>query len=232
MRDRSRTRQLVILSGIALSSVGMLSTLNHYIRREMKKRDYPSWDMCRCNFKLQKTIFLVYHSRHKQRGETVVSQEWGIPLNDPPYWLRRFLHTGAQLGAILNPYGRYVERVLLNPQQAQHFAVQLLATSENEEISRVGKPDSFYVIWRREVLHVPRHAFDAYTRRLYPVQVSQQRSTQAEPLPALWDAMHGLPLPGGGTLLDMPTGTRIDYIGWTPSQISCCTVRHSSDALN
>jgi hypothetical protein len=230
MRERSRARHLVMLTGVVFSTVSMLSILSRYVRREMQKRGYLSWEVCHCNFKTQRTIFLVCHSRHEQRGETVVSQEWGIPLNDPPEWMRHFLHVGAQVGAILNPYGRYVERVVLSPQEAQHFAVLLrsVLTSEgNEEVARVDNPDTSYLIWRREVLHVPRYALDPYVRRLYPVQVSQERSMQVQPLPALWDVASKLPLPGGEPLLEVPIGTRIDYIGWTPSQISYCTVRNN-----
>src|SRR6266571_2968745 len=47
--------------------------------------------------------------------------------------------------------------------------------------------------------------------------------------PAVWDPQSNLPLPTEGELLDTPIGTRIDYIGWTPSQISYCTVRHSAN---
>lgn len=246
MRDRSRTRNLVMLTSVVFGTVSMLSILNRYVRQEMQKRGYPSWDICHCSFKNQRTVFLVCHSRHEQRGETIVSQEWGIPLNDPPEWLRHFLHVGAQVGAILNPYGRYVERVTITPHEAQHFAVLLHSALTNEaseanetneaneakevnetkeEVAQAGSPDTSYLIWRREVLHVPRYAFDPYTCRLYPVQVSQERSTQVQPLPALWDVTSKLPLPGGEPLLETPTGTRIDYIGWTPSQISYCTVR-------
>jgi hypothetical protein len=208
----------------------MLSILSRYIRHEMQKRGYPSWEVCHCNFKTQRTIFLVCHSRHEQRGETIVSQEWGLPLNDPPEWARYLLHIGAQVGAILNPYGRYVERVMISPQEAQHFAVLLrsaLSNETNEEVAQIGSPDTGYLIWRREVLHVPRYAFDAYIRRLYPVQITQERSMQMQPLPALWDVTSKLPLPGGEPLLEIPSGTRIDYIGWTPSQISYCTMRNS-----
>lgn len=234
MRDRSRTHNLVMLTSVVFGTVSMLSMLNRYIRQEMQKRGYPSWNICHCNFKNQRTIFLVCHSRHEQRGETIVSQEWGIPLNDPPDWLRHLLHVGAQVGAILNPSGRYVERVAITPQEAQHFAVLLRSALTNEakeqsetseEVAQTGSPDTSYLIWRREVLHVPRYAFDPYTCRLYPVQVSQERSTQMQPLPALWDVTSKLPLPGGEPLLEIPIGTRIDYIGWTPSQISYCTVR-------
>jgi hypothetical protein len=237
MRDRSRTRNLVMLTSVVFGTMSILSILNRHIRQEMQKRGYPSWDICHCNFKTQRTVFLVCHSQHEQRGETIVSQEWGIPLNDPPEWLRYLLHVGAQVGAILNPSGHYVERVTITPQEAQHFAVLLRSVLTNEgkeaketnetseEVSQTGSPDASYLIWRREVLHVPRYAFDPYTCRLYPVQVSQERSTQVQPLPALWDVTSKLPLPGGEPLLETPIGTRIDYIGWTPSQISYCTMR-------
>jgi hypothetical protein len=234
MRDRSRTRNLVMLTSVVFGAVSTLSILSRYVRQEIQKRGYPSWDICHCNFKARRAIFLVCHSHHEQRGETIVSQEWGVPLNDPPEWLRYFLHIGAQVGAVLNPSGRYVQRVAITPQEAQHFAVLLRSaltnesneTSEtNEDAALAASPETSYLIWRREVLHVPRYAFDPYTCRLYPVQVSQEKSTQVQPLPALWDVASKLPLPGGEPLLETPIGTRIDYIGWTPSQISYCTVR-------
>jgi hypothetical protein len=234
MRDRSRTRKLVMLTSVMFGAVSTLSILGRYVRQEIQKRGYPSWDICHCNFKSRRTIFLVCHSRHEQRGETIVSQEWGIPLNDPPEWVRYFLHIGAQVGAVLNPTGRYVQRIIITPQEAQQFSVLLRSalanesSESNEETARTASAETSYLIWRREVLHVPRYAFDPYTCRLYPVQVSQERSVQAQPLPALWDATSKLPLPGGDLLLETPIGTRIDYIGWTPSQISYCTVRRSS----
>ncbi|GCE17736.1 hypothetical protein [Dictyobacter kobayashii] len=51
------------------------------------------------------------------------------------------------------------------------------------------------MIWRREVLHFPRYLFDACLRRLYPVNVSSERLTREEGLPALWDPTSNLPLP-------------------------------------
>jgi hypothetical protein len=222
-----------MLTSVVFGVVSTLSILSRYVRHEIQKRGYPSWDICHCNFKTRRTVFLVCHSRHEQRGETIVSQEWGIPLNDPPEWLRYCLHVGAQIGAVLNPSGRYVERVAITPQEAQYFSVLLRsaltneANETNEDAAQAASPDTSYLIWRREVLHVPRYAFDPYTCRLYPVQVSQEKSAQIQPLPALWDITSKLPLPGGEPLLDTPIGTRIDYIGWTPSQISYCTIRHN-----
>jgi hypothetical protein len=191
----------------------------------MKQRRYPTWDECHCNFKAQKLIFLVYHSRHEQRGETVVSHEWGIPLSDPPAWLRRILHYSAQASAILNPTRRYVERLMITPQKAQQFALTPQTTSVGEESTQAQTRKDAFIIWRREVLHVPRHALDAYTRRLFPVEVLSRQSEQLPSLPVLWDPASKLPLPLEGGLLDAPTGTRFDCIGWTPAQVSYCTVR-------
>ncbi len=67
--------------------------------------------------------------------------------------------------------------------------------------------------------------FLATIRRLYPTHIPQERMATAQPLPALWDPQSNLPLPTEGELLETPLGTRIDCIGWTPSQISYCTVR-------
>lgn len=225
MKDRPTTPKLIVLTGIALSVAGALTRLSSYANQEMRNRNYPSWEDCRCDFKAKRTIFLVCYSRHRQQGETIISQEWCIPLHDPPTWLRRVLHHSAQLGAIFNPTNQYVERILIHPQQAQQFALQPHATT-NEENMIPESQEGPYIIWRREVLHIPRHLLDVYTRRLYPVQISWERQREEQALPALWDATSNMPLPSEGTLLDTPTGTRIDYIGWTPSQISYCTARN------
>lgn len=225
-----RTSTLLISAAAALGAAGVLAKVNRYVRTEMQRRGYPSWDACRCNFKSQNVIFLVCHSRHQQRGETVVSQEWGFPVINPPSWLRRILHYSAQVSAILNPANRYVERALITPQEAQQFAHIVQSASTNEEINEASTQQEAFVIWRREVLHVPTRALDDYTRRLYPVHVAPRDSETLPSLPVLWDPSSQLPLPSEGVLLETPTGTRIDYIGWTPSQISYCTTRQATVA--
>ena len=210
-------------AGIVIgATAGALTTLSSYVRREIRRRGYPSWDDCRCDFKSKQTIFQVWHSQHEQRGETIVAQEWGLRLSNPPYWLRRLLHHSAQIIATLNPSSNYVERVTLSPQEAYQLAILLRGTSSEEEVSQTNAQ----IVWRREVLHMPRHFFDRCIRRLYPAQVPQERLVSAQPLPALWDVHSNLPLPAEGDILETPVGTRIDCIGWTPSQISYCTVRN------
>ncbi|GAC1479328.1 MAG: hypothetical protein NVS2B12_34100 [Ktedonobacteraceae bacterium] len=98
----------------------------------------------------------------------------------------------------------------------------MVATSSEEEDT---SPANTHIVWKREILYAPRYFFDKCIRRLYPTQISQERIATAQPLPALWDPQSNLPLPTEGELLDTPIGTRIDCIGWTPSQISYCTVR-------
>ena len=62
-------------------------------------------------------------------------------------------------------------KALSNRADEQAYASALA----NEDLSRTGTTDASYLIWRREILQVPRHAFDAYIRRLYPVQIPQER---------------------------------------------------------
>lgn len=230
MKESTRTRSMIVFSGVALgTTAGVIVTLVRYVRQEVQRRGYPSWEECRCDFKAQSTIFQVWHARNEQRGETIVSQEWGIYLVRPTQWLRRFLHHSAQTIATLNPYNRYVERITLSPQEAYLLAAMLHASVSNED------PDeeftSSYIVWRREVLHFPRYFFDACVRRIYPAHVSPERFAQAEALPALWDPRSSLPLPTEGQLLDTPVGTRIDCIGWSPAQISYCTARLKANVL-
>lgn len=223
LKHRSAARKLFVLTGVAFSAASAFTILNQYVSREMKKRGYPTWQQCRCDFKVQRTIFLIYRSHHRQQGETFISQEWSIPLYDPPAWLRCALHHCAQIIAILNPTRRYVERVLLAPQKAQQITLEPRPITSDEEGTVIEQQAGAYIIWRREVLHVPHHFFDVYTRRLYPAYISYEQQAQA--LPVLWDTTGNMPLPLEGTLLDAPTGTRFDYIGWTPSQIAYCTAR-------
>jgi len=207
-----------LLGGVA----GACTTLGSFARREIRRRGYSSWEDCLCDFKTQPAIFQVMHSHHAQRGETVVSQEWGIVLSRPPVWLRRLLHHGSQVVATLNPLHPYVERVTLTPQEAHQLAALLRGALTEETAS----PVSTHIIWKREVLRQPRRLFDSCTRRLFPVEVPSERLLRASlSLAAIWDPRSNLPLPFEGSLLTTPTGTRIDCIGWTPAQVSYCTAR-------
>jgi hypothetical protein len=231
VKDTAITRSLIVFSSVACAaSAGALVTLIRYVRHEIRRRNYPSWEECQCDFKTQKTIFQVWHSRHEQRGETIVSEEWGIYLVKPGRWLRRFLHHSSQVIATLNPRNRYVERVTLSPQEAYLFAAILHARASNEDVDENFVGLQSYIVWRREVLHFPRHFFDACVRRIYPAHVSPERLAHAEHLPVLWDPTSSLPLPTESNLLDTPIGTRIDYIGWSPSQIAYCTARLANQA--
>lgn len=225
MIDIKKKRTAFVLSSVVLATTATTAALLRYVRREMQNRGYPSWDECRCDFKSQSTIFQVWNSHHEQRGETIVTHEWGIYLVKPAQWFRHLMHYSAQTLAILNPRNRYVERVTLSPQKAYLFAAMLHASISNEDLSEEFISDQSYIVWRREILHFPRYVFDACISRLYPAQVAPERFAQAEPLPALWDPASSLPLPSEGPLLETPPGTRIDCIGWTPSQIAYCTAR-------
>jgi len=204
------------------ATAGAITTLSRHVRREIRHRRYPTWEDCHCAFKSQDNIFQVLFSRHEQRGETVFAEEWGLTLSHPPQWLRRLLHHGSQVCATLNPNGNYVERVSLNPQEASKLASLLFAAASNEDAARETGP---HIVWRREVLYSPRHFFDKSMRHLYPAHIPEERVASAEPLAALWDPRSNLPLPNEGELLEIPDGTRIDCIGWTPTQISYCTAR-------
>jgi len=225
MAKESTTQRRIFISvwaAIAAGAVaGTIATLGAHARREIRRRGYPSWDACHCDFKSEASIFQVWHSHHKQRGETIVAQEWGLRFSNPPQWLRRFLHHSSQVLAALNPLGGYVERVTLSPQESRQLATLLRASSPDEEHSNT----SGQLVWRREILHAPQRVFDRYSRCLYPVQLPQERIAAAQPLPTIWDPQTNLPLPIEGALLTTPIGTRIDCIGWTPSQISYCTAR-------
>jgi hypothetical protein len=217
---------MFILASITLGTVaGATSMLIRHVRHEIQRRGYPAWDECRCDFKTQPTIFQVWHSRHEQRGETIIAQEWGTYLVQPPIWLRRFLHSSTQILATLNPLGYYIERVTLSPQQSYQFAAILHASTTNEDLPEPMFQEETYVVWRREILHFPSYLFDACLRRLYPVNMPLSKVEHIEGLPALWDPTNNLPLPNDGPLLETPVGTRIDCIGWAPAQISYCTVR-------
>lgn len=227
MTDKKISRNSLLFSTVVLgTTAGIITTLGRYVRHEIRRRGYPSWEECHCDFKSQPVIFQVWYSQHEQRGETIVAQEWGSLLLNPPQWLRRLLHHSSQAIATLNPQGRYVERVTLSPQAAHQLAQLLRSLDQNEDISSANT--DAHIVWRREVLRVPRHIFDMWTRRLYPAHVPAERADTVQPLPALWDPYHDLPLPSEGPLLETPSGTRIDYIGWTPSQISYCTARLQS----
>ena len=210
-------------TGVALgATVGAIVTLGGYAQREIRRRGYPTWENCHCDFKSQESVFQVLHSRHEQRGETVFAEEWGLTLTYIPQWLRRLLHHSSQVCATLNPKGNYVERVSLTPQEADKLASLLFASTSSEDtLPETGSQ----IVWRREVLYSPKHLFDKNIRRLYPAHVPYERASTVEPLAALWDPQSNLPLPNEGALLNTPTGTRIDCIGWAPTQISYCTKR-------
>src|SRR5438105_8187673 len=107
---------LTCIGIVIAATVGALATLSRHVRHEIRRRGYPSWENCHCDFKSKHIIFQVWHSRHEQHGETIVAQEWGLRLSNPPGWLRRLLHYSSQVLATLNPRGNYVERVGLSPQ--------------------------------------------------------------------------------------------------------------------
>lgn len=226
MEASKNKRSLTVVTGTTLGMLaGATTLLARYVLQEIERRGYPSWDECQCDFKTQTSVFQVWHSRHEQRGETIIAQEWGIYLVRLPLWLRHFLHHAAQWVATLNPLDRYLERVTLTPQQSYQFAAILHASSTNEDLPEPTYQEDAYIIWRREIVHFPRSLFDACLRRLYPVNLPAERIHGLEGLPVLWDPTTNLPLPNGGPLLSTPIGTRIDYIGWTPAQISYCTAR-------
>ncbi len=228
MKGSEKTRNTIILTAALFASGALISLLN-YALREIERRGYPSWDECQCDFKLQQTIFQVWHSYHEQRGETIVAQEWGMYLVNPPQWLRQLLHHSTQFITVLKPGDNYLERVTLSPQESYQFASILHASTTNEDLPELPQDEREYITWKREVLHFPRYFLDAYLRRLYPMHIASDQVAQAEGLPALWDPVSNLPLPSEGTLLDVPDGTRIDCVGWSPSQISYCTARLTED---
>jgi hypothetical protein len=222
---RKRTLTVTWTSLAIGATAGALTTLGGYVQREIRRRGYPTWEQCRCDFKSRHSIFQVWHGQHEQRGETIVAEEWGTLLRNPPQWLRRLLHHSSQVIATLNPRGNYVERVALSPQEAYQLAILLHTTSSDEETASPGSN----VVWKREILHAPRYLIDICVRRLYPAHIPPERVATAQPLPALWDPRSNLPLPAGGGVLETPTGTRIDCIGWAPSQVSYCTARLVAD---
>lgn len=224
MKGNEKTRSALMLTGAVVASGVLISLINH-ARHEIERRGYPSWEECRCDFKLQHIIFQVWHSHHEQRGETIVAQEWGLYLVNPPQWLRQLLHHSTQFITAIKPGGNYLERVTLSPQESYQFASILHASTTNEDLPELPQDEREYITWRREVLHFPRYFLDAYLRRLYPVHIAPELVAQAEGLPVLWNPASNLPLPSEGTLLDIPGGTRVDCIGWSPSQISYCTAR-------
>jgi hypothetical protein len=228
MNESNSARSSLIFTGATLGVTVALAALGSYAQHEIQRRGYPSWDDCHCDFKHKHVIFQVWHSRHERRGETIFSQEWGSYLAGPAPWLRRLLHHSCQVIAVLNPRHHYVERVTLSRQEAQRFAVLLHAAATGEEPATTGEQlaeATGHLVWRREILHVPRYFFDAYIRRLYPSHVPSERTEEAQPLPVVWDPYSDLPLTTDGSLLDTPDGTRIDYIGWNSSQVSYCTAR-------
>ncbi len=225
MKETATTRGAILLTAVAVgAAASVLTTLGQYVRYEIQRRGYPSWDTCRCDFKENDTIFQVWYSRHERRGETIVAHEWGSYITQPAPWLRRLLHHSSQVMATLNPRNRYLEHVTLSPQEAYQFARLLSSTSADDDEEEPILTNA-RIVWRHEILHFPGYPFGVCTRRLYPAHIPEERAQDAQPLPALWDPYRDLPLPSEGTLLDTPVGTRVDYIGLTPSQISYCTAR-------
>jgi hypothetical protein len=233
VEENTRIRTLLLIGGFTIGfTTGTLVTLKHYVQQEIYRRGYPSWEECRCDFKTQPIIFQVWHSRNRQQGETIVSQEWGMYLVQPPRWLRHLLHSSAQTLAIMNPRKHQLERVTLSPQESYQFASLLHARTTNEDLPEPPPEEHSYIAWRRENLHFPRYLFDVNIQRLYPAHIAPERLHHAEDLPVLWDQQSNLPLPTeGGALIKTPIGTHIDYIGWSPTQISYCTARIHHNSL-
>src|ERR1700676_551149 len=102
---RQRLLTLTWLSFAVGATARTLTTLGSYVRGEMRRRGYPSWEQCHCDFKAKETIFQVWHSQHEQRGETIFAEEWGLQLTKPPQWLRRLLHPTSQPTPTPNPRG-------------------------------------------------------------------------------------------------------------------------------
>src|SRR5947209_7680971 len=119
------------------TTAGAVLTLGSYVRREILRRGYPSWERCHCDFKARESFFQVWHSQHEQRGETIFAEEWGTHLSNPPQWLRRFFHHSSQVLAALNPGGNYVERVVLSPQEALQLEIGRASCRERVEIAVV-----------------------------------------------------------------------------------------------
>ncbi|GHO44985.1 hypothetical protein [Ktedonospora formicarum] len=225
MLNFASKRSNLLFTGFALAATAMTTTLVRYVHHEIQRRGYPSWEECQCDFKRKQAFFQVWHSRHQRRGATIVTQEWGTHLINPAPWLRRAFHHGSQALAVLNLGNHYVERVTLNPQEARNFVRSLQSESEEPESSVAELTEQHQMVWRREILHVPTHLFDPYIYRLYPVPVRIKDERQAHELPVLWDTNSDMPLTVEGPLLETPRETRIDYIGWTSSQVAYCTAR-------
>lgn len=226
MKESTRASRYIILTSVTIGAVASIAARQlHHVYQEIRRRGYPSWEECNCDFKTQETIFQVWHGHIEQRGETIVAQERGLYLVHPPQWLRHFLHHSAQIITVLNPGRHYIERITLSPQQSYQFASILHANTTNEDLPEPTFAEEAYVTWRREVLHFPRSFLDKNLSRLYPVHVPLEKLPHVESLPALWDPVSNLPLPTEGTLLSTPVGTRIDCIGWSPTQITYCTAR-------
>ena len=94
MKELDSLRSTFVVTGLTVGGIAALAALSGYVRREIQRRGYPSWDACRCDFKYKQNIYQVWFSRHERRGETVVAEERGIYLINPALWLRRLLHTG------------------------------------------------------------------------------------------------------------------------------------------
>ena len=80
MKEMDNLRSTFVVTGLAVGGVAALTALGGYVRREIQRRGYPSWESCRCDFKYKQNIYQVWFSRHERRGETVVAEERGIYL--------------------------------------------------------------------------------------------------------------------------------------------------------
>jgi hypothetical protein len=195
-------RRYPVLS-TAIILMGMLALL---VRREIAHRGYPSWDTCRCRFKLDESFFQVWHSWSEQQGDTLVEHEFGLNITRPPQWLRRSLHYGAQICAILNPWQRYVERVDISRSVTGHTLDELA--------------------WHKEITHWPRRTIGIVTTEMRPRPLTAAApATSSTVLRALRDPRSQQYVLKNCCSLQAPAGTRVDFIGWAPTQIAYCTAR-------
>jgi len=199
------------------SALAALSiALGWYVRWQAANRGYPSWDECRCRFKLDDGFFQVWHSWSEQVGDTLVEHEFGINITHPPQWLRKALHYGAQVCSILNPLQRYVERVDLPGTFASH-ATDVPA-------------------WHKEITGWPQGAIGVVTTRMRPAVSASTAPSSSVPdttVRAFLDPRSQRYVLKNCCSLQAPAGTRVDFIGWTPAQIAYCTARlHQKEVLS
>ena len=70
MKEAASMRSGFIYSGMAVAATVGLVALGSYVNSEVRRRGYPSWETCRCDFKHKQNIYQVWFSRHERRGET------------------------------------------------------------------------------------------------------------------------------------------------------------------